>query len=94
MKNTETLKLIDGQFVNDDASEILMNLFTTKINFYSVKNLSSYVRFGCDDGTAQERITNLNLEIEKLQSLLDAAKATNKKIVINSQVNIALVDAE
>lgn len=92
MKNTETLKLIDGQFVNDDAGEILMNLFTTKINFYNLKNLSTYVRFGCDDETAQERITNLRAEIEKLQSLLAAAKATNKKIVINSQVNISLVD--
>ena len=92
MNNTETLKLIDGNFVNDDARELLMNLFSSKINFYNVKNLSSYVRFGCDDEMAQQRIVLLNEEMQKLQALLAEAKARNKQLVINSHIDISLHD--
>lgn len=92
MNNTETLKLIDGNFVNDDARELLMNLFSSKINFYNVKNLSSYVRFGCDDEMAQQRIVSLNEEMRKLRAVLAEAKARNKQLVISSHIDISLQD--
>lgn len=66
MNNTETLKLIDGRFQNEDATEILMSIFSSKINFYNLRNLSSYVRFGCDDEIAQQTIATLNDEMRKL----------------------------
>ena len=78
MNNTETLKLIDGNFANDDARELLMNLFTSKINFYNVKNLSSYVRFGCDDEMAQQRIVLLNEE--KLSIIKVFHQASNLRL--------------
>lgn len=90
MNNAETMKLIDGHFAGEDASEILMNLFSSRIDFYNVKNFSSYVRFGCDDEIAQERIASLSEEMRKLQWLLAEAKAQNKKLVISSEINIVL----
>ena len=45
MKKNETFNLIDGVFSVDEAREILMNIFSTKIQFHEMKNLSSEERF-------------------------------------------------
>lgn len=94
MNNTETLKLIDGHFVNEEAGEILMRIYSSKINFYNVKNLNSYVRHGCDDEVARQRIASLTEEMAKLQSVMAEAKAKNKRVIIRSQVNISLIDED
>lgn len=92
MKNIKKLTPIKGTFSHEEAKEILINLFTYKINFHNKKNLSSNERFGKDDKTAQERIPKLKKEIEKLQVILTEAKTYNKKLVINSEININLSD--
>lgn len=92
MKNNESLTLIEGKFTNEEANEILTNIFTTKIRFHEAKNFSSRVRLGKDDEIAQERIPQLQKELKKLQELLSEAKANNMKIVVNSEINISLSD--
>jgi hypothetical protein len=34
MNNIEKLNLIEGRFSDEEAKEILMNIFSTKINFF------------------------------------------------------------
>ncbi len=92
MKNNESLTLIEGKFLNEEASEILTNIFMTKIRFHEAKNFSSQIRFGKDDAIAQERIPHLKEEFKKLQEILSVAKAENKKLVISSEINISLSD--
>ena len=92
MNKNEKLILIEGNFLTEEASEILTNIFTTKIRFHEAKNFSSQVRLGKDDEIAQERIPELKKELKKLQDLLSEAKSKNKNLVISSQIDISLSD--
>jgi hypothetical protein len=93
MNKTEKLTLIEGVFLHDEAKDILMNIFSAKINFHQVKNFSSQERFGKDDETARKRIPALRDEIEKLQEILLEAKLNNKKLEVRSEINISFTDA-
>lgn len=90
MKKTEKLTIINGDFTSDEAKEVLMDLFRSKINFHNIKNWSSQERFGKDDLIAQERIPALTNEMQKLEEILIEAKSKNKRIVVNSDIFISL----
>jgi hypothetical protein len=90
MNKIEKLNLINGNFSSEEAKEILMNIFLTKVRFHEVKNFSSLVRFGIDDETAQIRIPQLKKELEKVLKIVSEAEAANKKMIITSEINISL----
>jgi hemerythrin superfamily protein len=92
MNKIEKLKLIEGEFSFNEAREILTSMFNSKINFHNIQNWSSQERNGKDDETAQKKIPLLKNEIEKLEEIILEAKANNKKLVINSEINISLKD--
>jgi hypothetical protein len=92
MKTTEKLTLIEGQFNSEEADEILTNIFTTKIHFHKMKNFGSQERYGKDDETAQQRIPALKKEMEKLKIILAEAKTKNKKLLVNSEITISLIE--
>ena len=92
MNKNEKLTLIEGDFSFDEAKEILISMYSSKINFHTMQNLSSLERFGKDDVIAQKRIPVLRNEMKKLEEILLEAKAKNKKLVVNSEINIALVE--
>jgi hypothetical protein len=92
MNKNEKLTLIKGTFLNEEASEILTNIFMTKIRFHEAKNFSSQVRIGKDDEIAQERIPALKKEFKKLQEILSEAKVNDKKLVISSEINISICE--
>ena len=92
MDNTATLTLIEGTFTNNEAKEILSNIFLTKINFHKTRNFSSVERFGKEDEISQSRIPALKTELEKLHEFLAEAKADNKKLVITSAINISFAN--
>ena len=92
MNKIEKLKLIEGEFSFKEAREILTSMFNSKINFHNIQNWSSQERYGKDDETAQKKIPLLKNEIEKLEEIILEAKANNKKLVINSEINISLKD--
>ena len=41
MNKTENLNLIEGNFSIEEAKEILMNIFLTKIHFHEMKNFEN-----------------------------------------------------
>jgi len=92
MNTAKNLSLITGSFNADDATEILINVFSAKIKFHELKNFSSQERFGMDDETAKKRIPDLKSSMNKIQDIIDEAKAKNKKLKITSEVIISLVD--
>lgn len=92
MNKIEKLTLIEGDFSFDEAKEILINMYSSKINFHTMQNLSSQERFGKDDEMAQKRIPLLRIEMKKLEDILLEAKAKNKKLIVNSEINISLVE--
>ncbi|MFM6926550.1 MAG: hypothetical protein ACKOU7_13670 [Ferruginibacter sp.] len=90
MKRNEKLIPIEGIFSPDEAKEILMNMIKSKINFHNIKNWSSNERFGKDDETAKRRIPELKKDLEKLETILAEAKTLNKKLIVDSEINIIL----
>ncbi len=94
MKTTKNLKIIDGSYSFGDAKEILMNMFLSKINYHNIKNWSAHERFGKPDEIAQIRIPALRNEMQKLEEILEEAKAGNKKLVINSEIRISFIEIE
>lgn len=90
MNKIEKLNLINGNFSSEEAKEILMNVFLTKVRFHEVKNFSSQVRFGKDDETAKIRIPQLKEELEKVLKIVSEAETANKKMIITSEINISL----
>ena len=91
MKETETLSLIDGQFSDEDAKEILMNVFSKKITFHERKNFSEFEMHGENDQNAQSRITVLKQEMEKVHEIIAEAKAKNQRLKIDSEIKISLL---
>jgi len=94
MKKNEIIRIIDGNFNYDEAKEILMNILSSKINFYCLKNWSSQERFGIEDENAQKRLPALRNEVKKLEEILSEAKANNKKLVVSSDINISFLENE
>jgi hypothetical protein len=92
MNTIEKLSLIDGTFDNEEAKEILMNLFSTKIHFHELKNFSSQERFAKNCETSQKRIPELKKGKETANEIVLEAKAKNKRLMITSVIQISLVD--
>lgn len=92
MKNKKKLTFIEGDFTYDEAKEILINIFSSKINFHTIKNWSSQERFGKDDEIAQKRIPALKNEMKKIEGILSEAKAKNKKLLVSSDIKISLLE--
>jgi hypothetical protein len=92
MNKIEKLTLIEGDFFFDEAKEILMSMFSSKINFHNIQNWSSQERFGKDDEIAQKRIPALRNEMKKLEEILLEAKAKKKKLLVTSEINISLLE--
>lgn len=92
MHTPDTLILIDGKFDHDEAKGILMNIFSTKIQFHELKNFSSQERLGKDDETAKKRIPQLKHSMYKLDIILAEAKANKKKMVVKSEITITFID--
>lgn len=90
MNKAKKLTLIKGTFNEEDAKEILMNVFSAKIKFHELKNFSSQERFGKEDETAKKRIPDLKKSMHKIQDMIADAKAKNKKLIITSEVNISI----
>lgn len=93
MKKNETLTIMDDYFTHDEAKEIIMNMFSSKLNFHNIKNWSSQERFGKNDAIAQEKIPELRNEMKRLEEILIEAKTKNKKLVVSSAINIELLES-
>jgi hypothetical protein len=92
MNKTETITLIDGDFDDKEAREILVNIFSSKINFHQLKNYTSHERYGKVDAHAAKRIIELKKGLEMALEILLVAQKNNKQITINTEVNITISD--
>lgn len=92
MDQTEKLGLVNGTFKEEEAKELLMNLYSTNINFHKLKNFISQERFGENDATAQKRIPELKEGMEQVLQIVSEARAKNKSLIVTSEICISLVD--
>jgi hypothetical protein len=92
MNKIEKLNLIEGEFSSHEAKEVLLNIFSTKINFHEMKNFSSQERFGKKNEISQKRIPKLKKSVEKMHKIIEKAIAKNRKLIITSEICIRLSD--
>ncbi len=94
MKDQHTFTLIDGDFPVNESRELLYNLFSDKIQFHQVKNLSSQERFGKEDKTALKRIPELKKTLEDIVKMLESVDNKLELLEIKSEIVIRFVKAE
>ena len=94
MKATKELTLIDGNFTTDEAKELLVNLFISKIKFHQMKNFSSQERYGKDDVFAVKKILLLKENVEQVYQIIEEAEAKNKILIIKSKIEFSYADVE
>ena len=94
MKSSKSLhlSLIEGSFSAEEAKEILLKIYNTKINFHQRNNLGSQERFGKNNETAELRIPILQKNIAEIKILTATAKINDLKINISSEININLAE--
>lgn len=77
----EHFTLINGVFSAIEATELLLNLFSTKIQFHETRNLSSLERFGVQLEDEKTRVKELRQTKDDLQRFL--AEAVNNQIELS-----------
>lgn len=92
MNTTQQLNLIEGNFTNLEAKEILQNVFATKLKFHELKNFSSIERFGKEDPVAMVRIPQLKNELLRLNEIFEWAETHQKGMHLSSNIDIFFFD--
>ena len=87
-------KLIDGIFTPKEASEILLNLYISKLKFHQMKQFSSQERLGIDDAYAQSKILQLQEAMDQLVAILNTMDSVDHKMSIESHVQLRFVNNE
>lgn len=90
MKANTELTLVDGNFTPNEAQEALISLFTSKIQFHQMQNLSSKERLGVEDERAKKRIPELLESKRVISEIIQEANDKNMKVIITATVNIKL----
>jgi hypothetical protein len=94
METNLNLSLINGFYSPEEAKEILMNVFASKIQFHELKNLRSIVTSDCEDETSIIRVKQLKKSVEELNELLKKANESNLELSIQSTIKITLRKTE
>jgi len=94
MKKLQSLTLIDGNFSPNEMREILMTLFSNKIQFHQVKNVRSLERFGKEDKTALKRIEQLKKDIEKTLKAIDGVQKKGELVEIKAALQINFIKSK
>ena len=92
MNKNYDFKLITGTFTATEASQILFNLISTKINFHHMENFSSQERFGKEMPYSQKRIQALRKARASLTKIFDVAEKKDLQLKIEGSVKITIVE--
>jgi hypothetical protein len=84
------LTLIDGTFPPEEAKEILMKMFSSKIGFHELKNFSTIVSSGKEDDIAAKRIPQLKESMSEINDFFEHADLSGKKIKIFGRIQIVI----
>ena len=85
-------KLIDGQFHPNDAMNILMSLFNSKIEYHQLESFSNQIRSGSDVSSSQNRIQSLRDSVENMKTILKEADLNGKQLKIEGLIQITFED--
>ena len=92
MNKETTINLIDSIFTSEEASSVLLDIFSSKIKFHELKNMGYRERFGHDDKSAQLRIEDLKKNRLTLLKILEKANESNCNLSVKSSIHIQITD--
>lgn len=91
MKTTQRHQLIDGTFTPADASQILLALVKSKIDFHNLEKLSNEERFGRDVAHSERRLVALRQLRETLRTTCQSAASAGQRIEVNAWIEVKLI---
>lgn len=94
METNLNLSLINGVYSSEEAKEILMNVFASKIQFHELKNLRSIVTRDTEDEISTLRVRQLKQAVDQFNELLKQAEEYNLELAIQSSIQISLRKSE
>ena len=94
METNLNLSLIIGVYSSEEAKEILMNVFASKIQFHELKNLRSIVTRDTEDEISTLRVRQLKQAVDQFNELLKQAEENNLELAIQSSIQISLRKSE
>ena len=92
MKKKHTTQLIEGQFPQDKAKILLLELLSHKINYHQMKKFSNVERYGKDKERSEKRIAELLKEKKALTEWIDTL-GENESLKISCAIKISTVKA-
>jgi hypothetical protein len=94
MENEKKLevKFISGEFSQEDARELLLNIISKKIQFHSVDSLSLWEKNASEDFGTKKRLEELQSARSQVLQLLTSQTTMGKKINIYSTIEIEVLD--
>ena len=94
MTREEIFSLIEGNFNKQEAREVLLNIFSTKLQFHELRNFSSKERLGKADENALIRMQVMKDNISKVVELLSKLDENKNCLKISSSINIQILNEE
>jgi len=91
MNPTQRYQLIDGTFSPAEATQILLSLVKSKIDFHHMEKLSNEERFGGEVAHSERRLAELRQLHDTLRTVCQSAADTGTRVQVNGWIEIALV---
>lgn len=92
MKEKYNFKLINGTFTPSEASRILFDLISSKINYHTMENFSNQEKFGKDAPHSERRIKALQKAHTSLKEIFESAAKKKLKLKIDGSVEITITE--
>ncbi|MEK0450306.1 MAG: hypothetical protein RL088_2574 [Verrucomicrobiota bacterium] len=93
MNTPQRFKIIDGTFSAADATNALLAVVQSKIDFHNVEQLSNEMRFGRDVAHSERRLVELREMRETLRALCKSAAESGMRVEANGWLEVRLVPA-
>ena len=85
-------KLVEGEFEPNEARNILMSLFNSKIDYHQLDSFSNQIRHGEDISFAKNRIQALSQSVDRIKEIVQEANLTGRKLKIDGNIRISFVE--
>ena len=87
------IQLVKGEFTPVEASHIIMNLISEKINFHKIERLQIWeANHNCKTEQIDARIEELENEKLVAKQLISIAKELGAKLKINSSLEVSFTE--
>jgi hypothetical protein len=84
----KAIKLIDGNYSNEEAADILLSIIGDKIRFHQRKKLSQKERHGIDALESIQRLKELEADRAKILDLIKSSEGQNVEFSISASIDI------